>query len=179
LGAPTLLTLRSATGRSAAVSAALLFPGSGSSTPAGGATVAVLVSVPVALGAIVATTVKVTLAPAGRSTVVAMSPLPLGAAQAPPPVAPPQVQRAPLSAGGSASTTAAPGAACGTRAAGRPVAPQPGARGDDRPLRYDAHCAPAPASRDCHRAGAPCQERRWGTPRAAPRKRRVTAAGGG
>ena len=56
------------------VSVAVLLAGSGSVAPAGGVTVAVLARVPVAAGSIWTVKVKVTVAPTGRSTVVARSP---------------------------------------------------------------------------------------------------------
>ena len=56
------------------VSVAELLPGFGSVTPPGGVIVAVLLSVPVAAGEIVAVTVKVTLPPFGRLTVLLMLP---------------------------------------------------------------------------------------------------------
>src|SRR5262245_14980952 len=66
---------------------ALLLPWSGSVTPVGGLTVAVLVSRPVAEGSTRTVKVKVTLAPTGRLTVVARAPLPLlGPVTAPPPL---------------------------------------------------------------------------------------------
>src|ERR1022692_4274289 len=63
---PLLLVIaRSATRLTVSVSLALLLLGFGSVTPAGAATLAVLVIVPVALPATVAFTVKVTLPPDG------------------------------------------------------------------------------------------------------------------
>src|SRR5438309_1058860 len=81
--------LRSARAVSASVSVALLlvvsvlalFDRSGSTMPEGGATLAVLLSVPVADASIVAVAMNVTLPLGARSTVVSMSPLPLGEAQ--------------------------------------------------------------------------------------------------
>src|SRR5262245_42194359 len=60
------------------LSVALLLPGVLS--PGGTATVAVLVSAPVADGSMVATAVKVAVPPGSRVTVVRMLPLPLAAA---------------------------------------------------------------------------------------------------
>src|SRR5215471_5101394 len=71
-----LLSVTSADGVIVVLSVDVLFPGFGSVVPAGGVTVAVLVSVPVAAaGLTVAPMVKMTAAPTGRSTVVAMSPV--------------------------------------------------------------------------------------------------------
>src|SRR6187402_2039895 len=98
---------RSASAVSVSLSVAELFPGVGSVTPAGAATVAVLLSVPVAAGDKVALTVYVTLAPAGRLTVSLILPEP-AAVQVPPP-APTQVQVA-VSEAGNVSATMAPGA---------------------------------------------------------------------
>src|SRR6516164_907658 len=78
---------RSAWGVRVSVSVALLLAGLGSVTPAGGATLAVLSRVPVADGLIWTVKVKVTLAPTGRSTVVARAPLPpVGPLTLPPPL---------------------------------------------------------------------------------------------
>ena len=75
---PSVLVMdRSALGVRLSVSVALLSAGSGSVTPAGGLTVAVLLREPVAEGLTRTVKVKVTLALAGRSTVVARAPLPL------------------------------------------------------------------------------------------------------
>ncbi len=87
-----------------------MFDGSGSVVPAGGVTVAVLVSVPVAAGLTVAVTVNVTAAPIARLTVAAMSPVPLRVPQV---AAPPVVVQVQLtfwsSAGpGKVSATVAP-----------------------------------------------------------------------
>src|SRR5262249_5351644 len=71
-----LVSVTSADGVIGVVSVDVLLPGSGSVVPAGGVTVAVFVSVPVAAGLTVAVTVKVTAPPTGRFTVVAMSPAP-------------------------------------------------------------------------------------------------------
>ena len=109
-----LVTARSAWGVSVSVSVALLLPGLGSFTPAGGVTVAVLVSEPVAVGSMVAVKWKVTVAPTGRSTVVARAPLPpLGPVTLPPPVSPVNVQLAAVTPAGRGSDSAAPVAALG------------------------------------------------------------------
>src|SRR5262245_49092026 len=71
-----LVIARSATGVRVLVSVAVLLPGVGSVTPGGGPTVAVLARVPVADGPIWTVKVNVTVAPAGRSTVVASAPVP-------------------------------------------------------------------------------------------------------
>src|SRR5262245_59304259 len=76
---------RSARGVRLSVSVALLLPGVGSVTPAGARTVAVLVRLPVAEGLTWTVKVKVTVAPAGRLTVVARAPLPLSGPLTPPP----------------------------------------------------------------------------------------------
>src|SRR4029078_13004990 len=78
-----------------------------SSTPAGGATVAVLTRVPVAAASIAAVSVYATDAPDGRSAVVAIPPAPDPAAHAPP-LLPTHVQVALVSAPGRASVIAAP-----------------------------------------------------------------------
>src|SRR5579871_3791280 len=84
---------------------AVLLVGLASVVPEGGATVAVLVNVPVAVALIEATTVKVTLAPTGRSTVALMAPEPADGAAAPPAVVVVQVK--PLTPVGRASETVA------------------------------------------------------------------------
>src|SRR5262245_51147750 len=68
---------RSARGVSVFLSVALLLPGVGSVVAGGGLTVAVLVRGPVAEGLTWPVKRKVTVAPAGRSTVVARAPVPL------------------------------------------------------------------------------------------------------
>ena len=78
------------------------------SRPTGMVTVAEFDSVPVNAASIVAVTVKVAVPPASRSTVVAMLPVPVGAAHADPPVEV-QVHVAPLRADGSTSATGARG----------------------------------------------------------------------
>src|SRR6478735_4835299 len=105
---------RSACGVSVSVSVAVLSAGSGSVTPAGGVTVAVLVSDPVAEGPTRTVKVKVTLAPAGRSTVVARAPVPLvGPLTVPPPLLAVAAQVAPVTPAGSGSDTLAPVTALG------------------------------------------------------------------
>src|SRR4029450_3387554 len=102
---PSVLVMdRSALGVSVSTSVALLSAGSGSVVPAGGLTVAVLVREPVAAGSIWTVKVKVTVAPAGRSTVVARAPLPPdGPVTLPPPVWLANAQVAPLAPAGSGS----------------------------------------------------------------------------
>src|SRR5262245_49422209 len=68
---------RSATGVRGSVSLALVLLVSGSVTPAGGSTRAVLVRVPAAEGSMSTVKVKVTLAPTGRLMVAARAPVPL------------------------------------------------------------------------------------------------------
>ncbi len=104
--APSVLVIdRSAVGVSVSVSVAELFAGVGSVTPAGGATVAVLTSVPVAAAEIDPLTVNVTEAPTGRFTEALMLPLPLAGHV--PPAAPVHVQVTPLNAAGIVSATVA------------------------------------------------------------------------
>ena len=99
-----LVIWTSAVGTSTLVSALLL--GVGSVTPGGTATVALLMSRPVALGEMVALRTKVAAAPLGRFTEALMEPVPL-AGQVPPRVAV-QVQVALISALGILSVTVAP-----------------------------------------------------------------------
>ena len=87
------------------MSVAELFAAVGSVTPAGGAIVAVLTRLPVALAEIVPVTVNVTEPPTGKLTDALMLPLPL-AGHVPPP-APAHVQVTPLSAAGMVSATVA------------------------------------------------------------------------
>jgi hypothetical protein len=96
---------RSAVGVNVSVSVAELLAGVGSVTPAGGATVAVLASVPVADGAIDPVTTNVTDAPTGRLTLELTLPLP-PAGHVPPP-APEHVHVTPLKAAGIESATVA------------------------------------------------------------------------
>src|SRR5689334_17510913 len=82
--------------------------------PPGGVAVAVLTSVPVAAGSICTVKRKVTVAPAGRLTVVARAPVPLpGPLTLPPPVALTNVQVAAAAAVGRGSATPAPLTALG------------------------------------------------------------------
>jgi hypothetical protein len=97
---------RSAWAASVSVSVAELFPANGSVTPAGGATVAVFTTVPVAAVLMVADTVYVTLPPTGRLTRLLMLPDPDGAGHVPPP-APTHVHVA-VNGAGNASATVAP-----------------------------------------------------------------------
>jgi hypothetical protein len=84
---PSVLVIdRSAVGLNVSVSVAELLAGVGSVTPAGAAIAAVLMRLPVAVAEMVAVRVNVAEAPTGRSTVVAMLPLPLLATQDPPPL---------------------------------------------------------------------------------------------
>ena len=69
-------TETSATGLRVSVSVAVLSAPSGSVTPAGGVTVAVFTSVPVAFGATVPSTVTTALAPTARSRFKATLPVP-------------------------------------------------------------------------------------------------------
>src|SRR5690606_22347639 len=85
---------------------ALLLAGSGSTTLPGVLIVAVLLSVPVADGSMVASTVYVTLPPAGRFTVSVMLPLPLAVHV--PPSTPTHVHVAPVRLAGKVSVTDAP-----------------------------------------------------------------------
>ena len=104
---PSVLVIdRSAVGFNVSVSVAELFAGVGSVTPAGTATVAVLTRVPVAVATTVAEIVNVAVAPTGRSTVVAMLPLPLPAAHDPPPAGT-HVHVTPLNDAGIVSVTVA------------------------------------------------------------------------
>src|SRR5262245_47948749 len=99
---------RSAWGVRLSVSVLLLLPGVGSVVPVGGVTVAVLSRVPVAAGSIWTVKVKVTLAPTGRSTVVARAPVPpLDPVTLPPPVWPENAQLPPVAPAGRGSDTLA------------------------------------------------------------------------
>src|SRR5580765_2429674 len=105
---------RSACGVSVSVSVELLLPGVGSVTPAGGVTEAMLAREPVAEESICTVKVKVTVAPTGKSTVVARPPLPPpGPLTAPPPVAPTNAQLPPVAPAGRRSDTLAPLTALG------------------------------------------------------------------
>src|SRR5262249_6953585 len=97
----------SALGPTGLVSASLLSPGTGSVTPSGGVTVAVLVNAPVVAAGTVPLTVKVALVPTGNVTSASMLPVPEALPHpAPAPLAV-QVQAKPASGGGSASCTRA------------------------------------------------------------------------
>src|SRR5439155_1312528 len=108
---PSVLVIeRSALAPSASLSVAELLPGVGSVTPAGAATVAVLLSVPVADAEIVQLDVYVVLPPLGKFTVSLMLPEP-DAVHVPPP-APTHVQ-VQVSDAGKVSATVAPVALLG------------------------------------------------------------------
>lgn len=96
---------RSAVGVKVSVSVAELLAGVGSVTPEGGATVAVLTSVPVADGEIDPVTTNVTDAPDGRLTLELMLPLP--PAGHVPPLTPEHVHVTPPRAAGIESATVA------------------------------------------------------------------------
>src|SRR5262245_9366037 len=109
-----MVKVRSAWGVSVSTSVALLLPGVGSVAPGGGATCAVLVRVPMAEGSIWTVKGKVTMAPTGRSTVVARAPMPLvGPVTLPPPLLVVVVQLAEVTPGGRGSDTLAPVTALG------------------------------------------------------------------
>src|SRR5438046_2276829 len=100
---------RPAWGVRLSVSVALLLSVSGSITPADGLTVAVLARLPVAEGSIWTVKVKVTLALAGRSTVVARASVPLsGPLSVPPPLLAVNAQVAAVTPAGRGSDTLAP-----------------------------------------------------------------------
>ena len=90
---------------------AVLFAGSGSVTPGGAVTVAVLTSVPAAVVASVPRTVKVAVPPTARFTVAARLPLPPAGQLLPAEAT--QVHVTPVSATGSTSFTLAPVTALG------------------------------------------------------------------
>src|SRR5262249_45356644 len=96
----------------AVVSESLSLPGTGSGVSAGGATLALLTRVPVAVGSTVPVATKVTAPPAGRSTVVAMLPLPVAAPQRDPGAGLHAHARA-LSTGGNVPAPGAPPPAVG------------------------------------------------------------------
>src|SRR6188508_1468548 len=81
LAGPLLVTWTSAEGVSVTELVAVLLVVSPSAAPAGGVTVAVLTSRPVAFEAIVPVTVNVARSPASSETVVARLPVPEAAAQ--------------------------------------------------------------------------------------------------
>src|SRR5262245_53121796 len=105
---PLFNTARSACTAIAVVSVALLLAAVGSVVPVGAATVAVLLSVPLAVDATVPVALNVTDAPAARSTVVAIGPLPEAAPQLAPAPLGVHVHVTPPSAAGNVSATAAP-----------------------------------------------------------------------
>src|SRR5215472_14439186 len=85
------------------VSVALLLPDTGSVTPGGGATVAVLVSCPVVAAGTIPVTVNVAWVPTGTVTKASMLPLPAAVPHAAP--APLAVQVQPKLASGAGSTS--------------------------------------------------------------------------
>src|SRR5262245_22666937 len=87
------------------VSVALLLPATGSVTPTGGATVAVLVSGPVVAAGTVPVTVKVAWVPGDSVTSASMLPVPEAVPQLAPAPLGVQVQVKPASGAGSASCT--------------------------------------------------------------------------
>lgn len=89
-----------------------LLAGLGSATPEGVATVAVFVSVPVAVLAVCAVKLNVAVPFTAKLTVVLMLPVPLGTAQLEPAEAV-QVHVAPLNVAGKLSVTVAPVTAIG------------------------------------------------------------------
>src|SRR5689334_785532 len=100
---------RSAWAASVSLSLALLLARLVSVTPAGGLTVAVLSRLPLAEGLTCTVKVKVTVAPTGRSTVVARAPLPPdGPVTLPPPLLPANAQVPPVAPAGRGSDTLAP-----------------------------------------------------------------------
>lgn len=106
-----LVASRFAGERSVVTSVALSLAGSGSVNPAGTATVAVLVRVPITPGAVAQVAVKTACPPIGRSTLAARSPLPLAGQTAPP--EPAQVQATEVQSAGKVSPTSAPVAGSG------------------------------------------------------------------
>ena len=101
---------RLACGVNVSVSVALLLPGVGSVTPAAAATVAVLLSDPVAAAEMLQLAVYVTLPPLGRLTELLMLPEP-DAVQVPPPA--PTHVHVHVSDAGNVSATVEPGALLG------------------------------------------------------------------
>ena len=107
MGEPSVFVMpRFASAPNASTSVAVLFAEIGSVVPDGTATVAVLVSEPVALGEIFAVNVYVTVPPTGNDTVSLILPVPLAAQPAPLDATHDHV--APLSALGNASETVTP-----------------------------------------------------------------------
>src|SRR5260370_1190951 len=107
---PVFAVLRSDCGVRVSVSVAVLLPGVGSVVPAGAATLAVLLRLPVAEAEMFAVTVNVAVPPFARLTVVLMSPVPLVTPQL---AAGAHVQLALLMPAGSVSVTVAPVTALG------------------------------------------------------------------
>ena len=107
VSALVLTTERLAAGAKVSVSVADLAPVPTSSTPGGAVTDAVLATVPVAPGAIVAVRVNVAVPDTGNDTVVLMFPVPAALPQAPPALLT-HVQLAPTSVPGKVSVTVAP-----------------------------------------------------------------------
>src|SRR5262245_6613532 len=99
--------VRSASGPTGLLSVAPLLPGTGSVTPGGGVTVAVLISAPVVPAGTVPLTVNVALVPAGNVTRASMFPVPEAVPHAAPGSVAEQVQPNPASGTGSASCTRA------------------------------------------------------------------------
>src|SRR6187549_3290223 len=99
--------LRSACDPAGLVSVALLLPPTGSVTPSGGVTVAVLTSAPVAPAGTVPLTVKVALVPTGNVTSASMLPVPAAVPHSAPAPLAAHVQPNPASGAGSASCTRA------------------------------------------------------------------------
>jgi hypothetical protein len=104
-----LVMERSPVGTNVSTSGEELLPGVLSGIPAGGVIVAVFVSVPIAVGAMVAVSEYEAEPVASRETEELMLPEPLAVAHVEPGVAV-QVHVAPSKAAGSVSTTAIPGA---------------------------------------------------------------------
>src|SRR5262245_41477177 len=99
--------VRSACGPTGLLSVAPLSPGTRSVTPAGGVTVAVLVSAPVVLAGTVPLTVNVAWVPAGSVTSASMFPVPEAVPHSAPGSVAEQVQPKPAIGAGSASCTRA------------------------------------------------------------------------
>ena len=110
---PSVLVIdRSTCGVNGSLSVAELLPATGSVTPAGTATVAVLLMLPVAPAVTVPLTVYVTVAPTGRLTVSLIEPLP-EPAQLPPGRLRHKSRSVPVSDAGRGSVTVAPTTADG------------------------------------------------------------------
>src|SRR5262249_22179085 len=106
-GVLALVMVRSACGPAGLVLLALSLPGTESVTPAGGATVAVLVSDPVVLAGTVPVTVNVACVPTGSVTSASMLPMPDGVPHAAPAPLGVQIQVNAASGAGNASCTCA------------------------------------------------------------------------